>query len=442
MHSPANVQPASHLISDNLSLATRHSPLSLMIVAGEASGDKHGAALARALQRFHSETEFAFFGAGGEEMRAAGVETLVDAREVAIMGIPEIARSLGKLYRAYRRLLNAARTRQPRVIVLIDWPDFNMRLARKLRREGFKIIYYISPQIWAWRRYRLNALRRDVNKMLVILPFEEAFYQNAGLDVEYVGHPLVEIVRATAQREAFASRHHLDPTKPMLALLPGSRRKEIHYHLPALLNAAAKLWNLRFEFDGRCDELSPPSKASISDAQFIIPLASTVDRQQINQIFQRVNRLPNSAVRFIEDDTYNALAQACFAIVASGTATVEAALLGTPMAIIYRASELNWHLLRPLIHLDTFGMVNLIAGRRIVPELIQHEVTGEKIADAVAAILSSPDRLQQMRDGLAEVCRRLTTEGTPGAERAAQAVMQCIIKDNLMQQSISPERRF
>jgi lipid-A-disaccharide synthase len=225
-----------------------------MIVAGEASGDKHGASLARALQKLAPGFELEIFGSGGEKMRAAGVETLVDARDVAIIGILEIVRAFGKLYRAYRKLLDAARKRRPAVVVLIDWPDFNIRLARKLHREGFKIVYYISPQVWAWRRYRVRALRRYVDRMLVILPFEKEFYKNAGVEVEYVGHPLVETVSADASREAFASRNDLDATRPIIALLPGSRYKEVHYHLPAMIDAALRLriadFGLRIENGG------------------------------------------------------------------------------------------------------------------------------------------------------------------------------------------------
>ncbi|MEK6289516.1 MAG: lipid-A-disaccharide synthase [Acidobacteriota bacterium] len=222
-------------------LDPKNSVSSIMIVAGEASGDKHGASLAKALHRLRPETKLQLFGSGGDEMRAAGVETLVDAREVAIIGVPEIARAIGKLYNAYRTLLAAARSRRPSAVVLIDWPDFNMRLARKLHREGFKIVYYISPQVWAWRKYRIRALRRDVDRMLVILPFEEDFYKKAGLEVQYVGHPLAEAVCPTLSREEFCRRHDLDPTRSIFALLPGSRQKEIHYHLPLMLEAANRL---------------------------------------------------------------------------------------------------------------------------------------------------------------------------------------------------------
>jgi lipid-A-disaccharide synthase len=381
-----------------------NSSLKIMIVAGEASGESHGAALARSLAEIYPETEFEFFGSGGDEMRAAGVETLVDAREVAIIGIPEIARAFGKLYRAYRKLIDAARSRRPDAVVLIDWPDFNMRLARRLRSDGFKIIYYISPQVWAWRRYRVRALRRDLDRMLVILPFEEEFYKSERVPVEYVGHPLAEAVRVTASREEFALGHGLDASREIIALLPGSRYKEVHYHLPAMLDAAIRLRGF----------------------QFVVPLASTIDRRQVEEALSEASARAEIEIALVERDTYNALGHSAFAVVASGTATVEAALAGTPMIIVYKASEVNWRLIRPLIHLDTFGMVNLIAGRRIVPELIQHEVTGEKIAGEVASILSDPARLSRMREDLAFVRERLKAGGGAGPGRAARAVMRIV----------------
>lgn len=386
-------------------------PSVLMIVAGEASGDKHGAALVRALRELYPETEFEFFGSGGDEMRAAGVETLVDAREVAIIGIPEIARAFGRLYRAYRRLLDAARERRPSAIVLIDWPDFNMRLARKLHPDGFKIVYYISPQVWAWRKYRIRAIRRDVDRMLVILPFEEEFYKHAGIEVEYVGHPLAEAVRPSATHNEFICKHALDRSRPIIALLPGSRQKEVHYHLPAMLDAARRL------------HIGEPANV-LSDAQFVVPLATTIAREQVEAIIEEADVKRDIQITVIERDTYNALRHAEFAIVASGTATVEAALTGTPMVIIYRGSELNWRLIRPLIHLDTFGMVNLIAGRMVVPELMQKDVTGERIASEVRSILSDEARLSRMRRDLEEVCKRLRAGGASGAVRAARAVIE------------------
>ena len=450
-----------------------------MIVAGEASGDRHGASLAQALTRLNPEIAFEMFGSGGDEMRAAGVETLVDAREVGIIGVPEIARAIGKLYRAYRALLDAARSRRPAAIVLIDWPDFNMKLARKLHRDGFKIIYYISPQVWAWRRYRVRAIRRDVDRMLVILPFEEEFYKDAGVEVEYVGHPLAGIVGATSTREEFCARFGLDPTRAILSLLPGSREKEIHYHLPVMLDAALRLQtadcglriaesrtygsdsrsgnapvpdsqsqisNLKSEIPTpqsavqACDsqsqisnlksEIPTPQSAHL---QFVIPLASTVTRAQVESITNKFEAIRSHhqllGARTIERDTYNALAHSDFAIVASGTATVEAALCGTPMVIIYRGSEINWRLIRPLIHLNTFGMVNLIAGSSIVPELIQHDATGERIATEVSAILSDRDRLSRMKKDLARVRELLSAGGGSAAETAAMAVMNVIVNE-------------
>jgi len=378
-----------------------------MIVAGEASGDKHGASLARALRQQYPETSFDLFGSGGEEMRAAGVDTLVDAREVAIIGVPEIARAFGKLYGAYRTLLEAARSRRPSVVVLIDWPDFNMRLARKLHREGFKIVYYVSPQVWAWRKYRVRALKRDVDRMLVILPSEEGFYREAGIDVEYVGHPLANAVHPTCSRDEFCNRHGLDSARPIIGLLPGSRRKELHYHLPLMLDAAKRLRNF--------DPQNPQS--AIRNPQFLIPLASTVRREEIE-----LNGEVDCAI--IEGDTYNALCQSDIAVVASGTATVEAALAGTPMVIIYRGSEINSRLIRPLIHLDTFGMLNLIAGRRIDPELMQHDATGERIAEEVRSIVSDPARVAQMREDLRAVREVLTAREGSAADRAARCVVE------------------
>jgi len=391
--------------------SSNSSPISIMIVAGEASGDKHGASLARALNRLHPETEFQLFGSGGDEMRAAGVETLVDAREVAVIGVPEIARAIGKLYGAYRTLLGAARRRRPSAVVLIDWPDFNMRLARKLHREGFKIIYYVSPQVWAWRKYRIRALRRDVDRMLVILPFEVEFYKNAGVKAEYVGHPLAAEIHATKSREEFCRCHNLDRTRPIFALLPGSRQKEIHYHLPVMLDAARRL---------TANRQSAIGNGQSGDPQFIIPLASTVCRDDV----EAVAKLKPVDFKIVERDTYNTLSHSEIAVVASGTATVEAALAGTPMVIIYRASAINWRLIRPLIHLDTFGMVNLIAGRRIVPELMQNEATGDNIAREVTAILSDQSKISRMRDDLQLVRDALTAGGLSGADRAAQAVIE------------------
>lgn len=410
-----------------------HSTMKLMIVAGEASGERHGAALARSIKRLFPKVDFELFGSGGEEMRAAEVETLVDVRDIGIIGIDEVIRAFGRIYGAYRKLLEAARQRRPSAIVLIDFPDFNMALARRLRREGFKIIYYISPQVWAWRQHRTKALNRDVARMLVILPFEEEFYRKAGIEVEYVGHPLVEEVKITSSREDFIAKHKLDANRPIIALLPGSRRKEIHYHLPAMLDAAARLARMNFKLP--VDSISTADisnlRSNISDVQFVLPLASTVDRSQVENIFKQSRFTNHIDITLIERDTYNALGHSLFAVVASGTATVETALTGTPMVIIYRASTLNHAVMRPLIEIETFGMVNLIAGRSIVSELIQFDVTGEKIANEVVAVLSDASRYSKMKEDIAEVRSQLESGGGPGADRAARAVMEVALSNSV-----------
>jgi len=281
----------------------------------------------------------------------------------------------------------------------------------------------------------------------VILPFEETFYKKEGLEVSYVGHPLAESVRISSSREEFCSRHQLDPLRPLIALLPGSRHKEIHYHLPPMLEAASRLKSAGMDVElplprderlsrslsltGDPQNSSPRSINPHSEfaPQFIVPLASTVQREDVQGTIERACRASEHplSVSIIEGDTYNALGHSLFAVVASGTATLEAALLSTPMVVVYRGSELNWRLIRPLIHLDTFGMVNLIAGQRIVPELMQHEVTGERIAREVTEILSDPERLGRQQRELARVRDALATNNEVSAsQRAARAVLDTI----------------
>ncbi|MGH9849348.1 MAG: lipid-A-disaccharide synthase, partial [Blastocatellia bacterium] len=376
------------------------SAIPMMIVAGEASGDKHGAKLAVALQAARPDLQFEFFGAGGDEMRAAGVETLVDAREVAIMGALEVANALPKFLRVFRRLRDAANERRPRLVVLIDWPEFNLRLAKKLHRDGHRVVYYISPQIWAWRSYRINAVKRYVEKMLVILPFEKDFYQRHGVEVDYVGHPLLDSVRVTATRDEFCSRHQLDPSRPIIALLPGSRHSEIKYILPPLLEAAGLL------------------NQSHPQLQFIIPIAQTFAPDEVT------SRIGSVKARLIEHDTYNAIAAADLAVVASGTATLETAIIGSPLVVVYRASNLNWRIFRPLINTPFVGMPNLIAGREIAPELLQDDLNGERLARLIVEFLNDPARLERSRADLAEVRAKLGEANA--SERAASRILDLL----------------
>ena len=377
-------------------IPTPQSQLRLMFVAGEASGDKHAAHLAAALQSLRPETQFEFFGSGGDEMRAVGVETLVDVRELAIMGSLEIAAALPKFLRVFRQLRAAANERKPAAVILVDWPEFNLRLAKKLKRDGHRVFYYISPQVWAWRQYRVRQIQRDVERMLVILPFETEFYEQHGVEVEYVGHPLLDSVRVTATREEFCRQYNLDPTRPIVALLPGSRRKEVSYIWPPILDAV------------RAMQTTNPA------LQFVLALAPTIAREQVE-----TRSLPNLSV--VETDTYNAVAAADLAVVASGTATLETAIIGTPLIVCYRASELNWRLFTPFIKVPFVGMPNLIAGRAIAPELLQHNLTGARLTQEIAALLGDTQRLQTARADLAEVRAKLGE--SQASQRAAQVIL-------------------
>jgi lipid-A-disaccharide synthase len=391
------------LETESLSLPVAQSPgrpISLMIVAGEASGDKHGANLVSALRGLRPDLRFEFFGAGGDEMRQAGAETLVDAREVAIMGALEVARAMPKFLRVFRRLSEAANERKPRLIILIDWPEFNLRLAKRLKRDGHRVVYYISPQIWAWRSYRIRTVKRYIEKMLVILPFEKDYYERAGVEVDYVGHPLLDSVRVTATREEFRSRHGLDQSSPVIALLPGSRHSEMKYILPPMVEAV-KLLN-----------------RSHPHFQFILPLARTFEAREISA------QIDSTRLRVIEHDTYNAVAAADLAVVASGTATLETAIIGSPLIIVYRASQLNWRIFRPLINTPFVGMPNLIAGKEIAPELLQDDLNAERLSKLIVEFLNDPARLLRSRNELAEVRKKLGE--AKASERAANRILDLL----------------
>jgi len=398
---------------------------SVMVIAGEASGDKHGANLVSALKRLYPQHHFNFFGSGGIEMQQAGVEILIDVRNVAIVGILEIIKGGKQLWQAYRTLLKAGRDRRPDVVVLIDWPDMNLKLAKKFKRMGLQIVYYISPQVWAWRSWRIRAIKRDIDKMLVILPFEADYYHKAGVAVEFVGHPLLDAVHVTQDRKSFCAMYRLDPDRQIISLLPGSRRKEVRYILPQMLDAVAAL-------------------KSRSDLQFVLPMASTIDVGLIQEIIgnrwkvsinsRDVNQGDTTGyydiafngchLKLLCNDTYNAVGNSLLAVVASGTATLETAILGTPLIIVYRVSALNWRILRPMINTDVFGLVNLIAGAPVAPELIQYDLNGNRLSEEIIELLSHRSKLARMRDGLGRV-RAMLGDGNP-SERAAQAIMELI----------------
>lgn len=380
--------------------------LRLLIVAGEASGDAHAAALGRALREAAPETGFEFFGSTGAQMREAGVESIVKADELSILGLWEIGRALPKFWNAFTELKRATTQKQPDAAVLVDWPDFNLRLARWLHRRGIPVIYYISPQLWAWRSYRARSIQRDVDLMLSILPFEKEWYAARGIaNVEYVGHPLTGEVRPQFDRTEFCRRNNLDPARPIVALLPGSRHKEVFRILPPMLDAAGVLQRRR------------------PDIQFVVVVAPNRDVSEAKKIIDRSAAVPHmkESLTVVHHQTREALAAADAAAVASGTATLEAALLGIPTVIVYKESALNWHTLGNLITAEHYGLVNLIAGRRLATELMQDDFTGESLARELVSLLDS-QRNAEMRAELKEVMGKI---GEPGAShRAAKSILR------------------
>ena len=368
----------------------------IFISAGEDSGDLYGALLIQALRQRLGNIEV--FGCGGEKMRAAGCETVVDARQIAMVGIVEVIPGLPRVWKAFRRLLATLRDRRPALAVLIDFPDFNLRLAKKLKRAGIQVVYFIAPQVWAWRRGRLAALRRDVDHLLCIFPFEEEFFRRAGVEAKFVGHPLVGRVAPSLTASQFRSRLGVAENLPLIALLPGSRRREISLNLPPMLETARSI--------ARSGEFS-----------FILAAASAEAGEAIRT--QLRHQLGDAGQRFlvVENLTYDAVAHAEAAVVASGTATIVTALLGTPMVVVYRVTRATWLLGRRLVQTPYFSMVNLVAGRRIVPEFIQAEFQPEMVAGAVVKLLQNPAVSQLMRRELLEVVGRLSAPnaGPPAA---------------------------
>ncbi len=378
-----------------------------MIVAGEASGDAHAAALVEKLRETAPDISFEFFGLTGEKMRRAGVETIVAADDLAIIGLLEVGRALPRFWRVFQTLKQAARARNPDAVVFVDFPEFNLRLAKSLKKNGLKTIYYVSPQLWAWRSYRVRMIRRDVDLLLAILPFEKAWYAERGFErVEFIGHPLVGEVRAKYGREEFCVKHDLKQENPIVSLLPGSRRKELTKILPPMLEAAALL----FEKNPRI--------------QFIVTTAPTRKPEEIEEIINAARennlKLPEKLV-VVANETREALAASDAAAVASGTATLETALTGTPLVVCYRISALNWNTLRHLISVEHVGLINLIASERLATELIQHDLNGERLAAELEKLLQ-PDANRRMRQRLQEVTAALGAGGA--SEKAARVILR------------------
>lgn len=372
-----------------------------LISAGEASGEAYGAQLIAALRRRLPEASF--FGVGSERMQADGFDCTVDAREISVVGLVEVVSHLPKIYTEFRRLLRAVDANRPDAAILIDFPDFNFRLARQLHRRGIPVFYFVSPQLWAWRQGRIKLVRKYVRKMLVIFPFEEDFYRTRGISADYVGHPLADVPLPSQSRGNFAERYGLDEMKQWIALLPGSRRKEVLMNLPEMLRAASLI-----------------TGQGGSPLEFLLPVAPTLEREWIAEL----TRDTQTEVTLTED-ARSTLVHSRAGIVASGTATVEAALIGTPFVMVYRVSDLTWKLGRRLVKVPHFGMVNLIAGREVIPELVQTEFQAENVVARLQELIPEGPRREQMLGDLNEVRRRLH----PGenmrtaADRAAEVIL-------------------
>ncbi len=387
----------------------------LFLSAGEASGDYYGAQLIAELRT--RLPQLTCFGLGGTAMAAAGMERIVRAEDVAHMGITEVVRHMPHIYGEYHRLVASIKKKRPDAAILIDFPDVNLRLARELRKLNIPVIYFVSPQLWAWKRKRLRWVQQRVSRMMVIFPFEEAFYRARGVDAAFVGHPLAQLTLPSSTREEYAARHRLDPEKTWIALLPGSRRKEVQLNLPEMLHAASIL----------CAE---------GRYEFVVPVASTVNPSYILNFLRDPFYSATKARVVLVDDAREALHHARASIVASGTATVQATVIGNPFIVVYRVSPLTFALAKRLIRypveipaeVDEDGnlpiaMVNLIAGRRIVPELLQARFTAKNIVAALHPLLATGPQRERMIADLAETnLKLLPTAGSSSILQVADSV--------------------
>jgi lipid-A-disaccharide synthase len=400
----------------------------IFISAGEASGEHYGALLLSALQQKlrAQNREAAYFGMGGDRMVAAGLERVVRSEDMAVMGITEVIRHLPRIYREFRRLKRAIRERRPDVAVLIDFPDIHFKLAEEFHRLGVPVVFFVSPQLWAWKKHRIKLVQKFVTRMLVIFPFEEAFYREQGVAAEFVGHPLAELPLPTISREYFAAAHGLDAAGMWIGLLPGSRPKEIRDNLPEMLAAARRLIDAgttgtsepagdpksltqSLEVSGhdfsraenRRKEIlaSAPAEPNPSTLQFLIPLAPTLNEAQRAQVKALVADHGAGLPIALVDDARAALHHARASIVASGTATVEAALIGNPFVVVYRVSPLTYAIAKRVVTVPHVAMANLIAGKRVVPELIQEAFTAAKIVEQIEPLLpDGPPRESMMQE--------------------------------------------
>lgn len=380
----------------------RIGPKRVLIIAGEASGDLHGANLVKAVHRVAPEVRF--YGIGGESLRKVGAELLFHSSQLAVVGIVEVLTKLRSILRALGRVKLSLAKENLDLAILIDFPDFNLHVATHLKRRGVPILYYISPQIWAWRGWRIHKIKRLVDKMVVILPFESALYRKKGVDVAFVGHPLLDIVKPRWGPKEFLRSLGGDTKRRIIGLFPGSRDHEVRQLLPIMLEAARLM------------------ARRLPDLHFLVSVAPDIDVQKV-RLLVRNHDLP---AKIVENNPYDAMAVSELLIVASGTVTLEAAILNTPMVILYKVSPLTYWIARMMARVEHIGLVNLVAGKTVAPELIQGSASPERIAREALSILIDRERFSAMKSGLATVKEKL---GTPGAsERAARLALKMMTR--------------
>lgn len=367
----------------------------VMIIAGEASGDLHGAGVVRELKRLSPAVDV--YGVGGDKMKREGMDIIYHIRELGFMGFMEVLKHLPFIKTMEYTLEQIVKFKKPDVLLLIDYPGFNLRFARVAKRYGVKIVFYISPQVWAWHRSRVKKIRLLVDKMLVIFPFEAAFYRAEGIDAEFVGHPLLEVLEAKLDRKNFCRRFSLDEQKPIVALLPGSRKQEIDSIFPEMLSAA-RMISLQ------------------NDAQIVVGVAPTLEEEYFRTLYNIKD------IHFIKGLTYEVMANADFAFVTSGTATLETACFGTPMFVVYKTSWLTYVIGRVLVHVKNIGLVNIVAGKKIVPEFIQYKAHAKNMTKQAMKLLHDGRRLAEMKAELSNVKVLLGTVGA--SRRVAERVLQ------------------
>ncbi len=366
----------------------------ILISAGEASGDYYAAQLARELARRHPD--LTFFGCAGTHLREAGVDPVIRTEDLAVVGLVEVLHHIPRIWLRFRKLIAAAAERRPDLAILTDSPDFNLRVAAKLKRLGVPVLYLVAPQVWAWRQGRVRVMRRVIDRLLCIFPFEEAFFSRHGVPVTFIGHPLTTRVRPALSREAFFAKHNLPADRPLVTVLPGSRRSEALRHLPDLIGAARLLSQDR-------------------PLTFLLPASPTCGAAFFEP------HLAGTPIRAIEGEAWDAMAHCDVALAASGTVTVEAMLLNTPMVTYYRVTPLTWTIGKPLVKVPFYSMVNLIAEKPVVAELIQHDMTPERLAAAAARLLDNSGERETMKADLARIAQRLAGPGDAMA-RAADEV--------------------